>query len=45
MSLTGGVNKQVIFSKESAWGTAPASNSGKYLRRVTLDHELGNNPR
>jgi len=40
MSLTSGVNKQVIMSKESVWGVAPAANSGKYLRRVTLDLDL-----
>ncbi len=40
MSIAGGVNKQVIVSKESTWGVAPAAGTGKYYRRVTLDLNL-----
>ena len=39
--ISSGVNKQVVYSKETvAWGTAPAANTGKYLRRTTLELDL-----
>lgn len=40
MPIPSGVNKQVIYSKESTWGVAPLANSGKYIRRVSLDLNL-----
>lgn len=39
-NIPSGVNKQVIYSKESVWGTAPAAGTGKYLRRTTLELDL-----
>ena len=40
MAIPSGVNKSCVVSKESSWGVAPAANTGKYLRRVTLDLDL-----
>jgi len=40
MSIPSGVNKSCIYSKETVWGTAPLANSGKYIRRTTLDLNL-----
>ncbi len=37
MAIPSGVNKICVIGKESVWGTAPAANTGKYMRRVTLD--------
>ena len=41
MALTSGVNKQVVYSKESGgWGVKPLAGSGKYVRRTTLELDL-----
>lgn len=38
--IPSGVQKSVIVSKESTWGTKPAAGTGKYVRRVSLDLNL-----
>jgi len=35
-----GVNKTLVLSKESVWGTKPAAGTGKLYRRVTCDLSL-----
>lgn len=40
MTIASGVNKQVIYKLESAWGVAPGTGSGQKLRRVTSDLDL-----
>lgn len=39
-AIPSGVNKQVVYSRESSWGTAPLANSGRYIRRTSLDLNL-----
>ena len=40
MSDAQGVNKLVVYKKESAWGTKAGATGGKYLRRVTASFQL-----
>lgn len=40
MSIPSGVNRQVIYAKETTWGTPALASSGKYLRRTTIDLSL-----
>lgn len=39
-NISSGVNKLCVISRESSWGVAPAANTGKYLRRTTLELDL-----
>ncbi len=40
MTIATGVNKQVKYKVESAWGTVPAAASSQLLRRITSDIDL-----
>lgn len=40
MTIATGVNKQVKYKVESAWGTVPAAATAQALRRVTSDIDL-----
>ena len=40
MTIATGVNKQLRYKVESAWGTAPGVGSAQLLRRVTSDLAL-----
>jgi hypothetical protein len=40
MTIATGVNKQVIYKKETTWGTIPAASSAQALRRTTSDLDL-----
>jgi hypothetical protein len=40
MALSTGVNKQVRYKKESAWGTLAGNTGGNVLRRVTANFNL-----
>lgn len=37
MPLVSGVEKRVVIAKESTWGTKPAANTGREVRRVTAE--------
>lgn len=40
MSIPSGVNRSLVYAKETTWGVSPAANSGKYLRRKSIDLSL-----
>lgn len=40
MAIATGIAKQVVFKKETTWGTAAGATGAQYLRRVTSDLSL-----
>lgn len=40
MTIAAGVNKQLVYKKETTWGTAPGATGAQYLRRVTSNLDL-----
>lgn len=40
MALQTGVNKKLIYKKETTWGTKATASGGRYLRRVTSSLDL-----
>lgn len=40
MTIAAGVNKQLVYKKETTWGEAPTASGAQYLRRVTSNLDL-----